>query len=81
MEVPLSVLGAWRSSSQSHCNLSFLGCCCEPTCERQADTILYKEFRQQFELLSVVPIFLTDCYRKNLLFPLASFMDIECEHG
>ena len=56
------LLGRGDPVSKSHGNLSFLECCCEPSCERQADAILPKEFHQQFELHSVVRIFQIDRY-------------------
>ena len=43
--------------SKSYGDLSFLECCCGPSCECQADTILHKEFCKQFELYPVVHIF------------------------
>ena len=43
--------------SKLHGDLSFLGCCCESSCELQADSMLSKEFHQQFELHSAGRIF------------------------
>ena len=51
------LLGRGDPISKSQGNSSFLESCCEPSCERQADTILHKEFHLQFELQSVVHIF------------------------
>ena len=62
--------------SKSHGDLSFLECCCEPACERQANAILYKVFHQQFELQSVVRISQSDHYGQSLFFLLESFIDI-----
>ena len=50
-------------------------------CEHQADAILHKEFHQQFELHSVVPIFQIDCHSQSLFLPLESFIDIICGSG
>ena len=52
-----------------------------PSCERQADAILHKEFHQQFELHSVVRIFQIDRHGQSLHLPLESFVDIVCESG
>ena len=84
MEVPFGhcqLLGRRDPVSKSHGNLSFLECCCEPSCERQSDAILPKEFHQQFELHSVVRIFQIDRHGQSLFLPLESFVDIVCESG
>ena len=50
MGVPLSIVVVWRSGYQVAWHLSLLKCCCRPSCERQADALLSKEFHQQFQL-------------------------------
>ena len=75
------LLGTGDPVSKSHGNLSFLECCCEPSSELQADTILHMEFHQPVELHSVVHIFQIDRHGQNLFLPLKSFVDIACECG
>ena len=75
------LLGHADPISKSHGDLSFLECCCEQSCKRQADAIMYKEFHQQFELHSVVRIFQIDCCGQSLFLPLESFVDILAESG
>ena len=75
VEVPLSIVGAWRSSFQVTWHLSFLKCCCRPPCERQADALLSKKFHQQFQLHSVVRIVQIACFYQSLFLPLESFAE------
>ena len=75
------LLGRGHPVSKSHGKLSFLECCCKPSCKCQADTILHKEFHQQFELHSVVRIFQIDRHGQSLFLPLEFFVDIFCQYG
>ena len=67
------LLGRGDPVSKSHGDLSCLGCCCQPSCEREADAILYKKFHQHFELHSVVRIFQIDGYAQSF-FPSSGIL-------
>ena len=58
--------------SKSHDDLSVRECSYNPSCERQAHTILHNGLCEQFKLYSVVDIFQFDCYCWSLCFPLES---------